>query len=141
MRIVVFCVLSVLFVGCDSSDSAEQQTVNDIPEIEAKEATESSTSTVPAASAKEQGKTVNHIAAFSVIVTKQSNGFGYQIFQGSKMVVDQPHIPAISGLHGFQTEHDAELVGNAMRDKLEQGIMPPTINKDEMRNLGIFLPQ
>ncbi len=72
-------------------------------------------------------------------IMHDQTGYGYQIFDGQQLIVSQPHIPAIQGLKGFQSQHDAEKVAELMLQKLNKGIVPPTVSIQEMRDLGIVL--
>lgn len=63
-------------------------------------------------------------------------GWGYSIYEGSKELIRQPHIPAIQGTQGFATKDQADRVAKEVVRKLENGIMPPTLSVDEMRKLG-----
>ena len=56
------------------------------------------------------------------------------------MYVKQEHIPAIAGVVPFASEADALQVGTLAKEKLENGLMPPTVTVEEMVNLGIVLP-
>lgn len=65
-------------------------------------------------------------------------GWGYQIFDGSKMIIEQKHIPAIQGISGFDTKEKAELVAKFILDKLNRDIFPPTVSADELDSLGVL---
>jgi hypothetical protein len=65
------------------------------------------------------------------------NGFGYKIYIEGNLYVDQPTIPAVAGNKGFKTKIDAEKVANLAIKKIRQGIIPPTISVEELKNLGI----
>lgn len=65
-------------------------------------------------------------------------GWGYDIFEGSKMVVHQPTIPAVQGMKGFKSEEDALKIADLVIRKLEQGMMPPTVSVEEMQELGVL---
>jgi hypothetical protein len=66
-----------------------------------------------------------------------TGGFGYDLLNGGKVTIHQPHIPAVSGTSGFSSKEDAEKVGNLMLLKIQKGIMPPTITVEELDSLGI----
>jgi len=66
-----------------------------------------------------------------------TGGFGYDLLNGGKVTIHQPHIPAVSGTSGFATKADAEKVGSLMLLKIQKGIMPPTISIEELDSLGI----
>lgn len=66
----------------------------------------------------------------------QNVGWGYSIYEGSKELIRQPHIPAIQGTQGFATKDQADRVAKEVVRKLDNGIMPPTLSIEEMRKLG-----
>lgn len=66
-----------------------------------------------------------------------SIGWGYEIKENGKVVIIQKHIPAIQGMNGFKTEEDAQRVGNLIVQKLNNNIFPPTIQVEELEQLGI----
>lgn len=67
-------------------------------------------------------------------------GWGYDIFEGDKLVVHQPHIPAIQGNYGFENADEALLVATKVIEKIDAGIMPPSLTKEELLQLGVKLP-
>lgn len=79
---------------------------------------------------------------FSVVVYEntaadQATGFGYDLLNTGKIMIHQPHIPAISGNKGFASKRDAEATGKLMLMKIQKGIMPPTISIEELDSLRI----
>jgi hypothetical protein len=64
-------------------------------------------------------------------------GWGYDIYEGSSIRIHQPHIPAVEGNRGFSSEADAIKVAEMVIYKLENGIVPPSITKQEMIQAGI----
>lgn len=79
----------------------------------------------------------NHFECKTIAV---DGGWGYTIYVDGALYVKQEHIPAIQGVFPFQSESDAFQVGSLAMQKLEQGIMPPTVTAEEMMNLGVVLP-
>ena len=77
---------------------------------------------------------------YAVKTIQVEGGWGYAIYVDSTMYVKQEHIPAIAGVVPFASEADALLVGTLAKEKLEHGLMPPTVTVEEMVNLGIVLP-
>ncbi len=67
----------------------------------------------------------------------EAGGYGYDIADGDKKIIHQPHIPAVSGTKGFLTYSDAEKAGKLMMYKIQQGIMPPTVSISELDSLKI----
>lgn len=65
-------------------------------------------------------------------------GWGYKILADGKTYINQPHIPAVSGSQGFESEEKAAKTADFAIYKLEQGIMPPTISVNELDSLGVL---
>ena len=65
-------------------------------------------------------------------------GWGYKIFKDGKQYINQPHIPAISGVKGFESEEDALKTADLARYKIENGIVPPTITIEELDSLQVL---
>ena len=78
---------------------------------------------------------------YSVKSTKQDNGWGYEIYKGSKLVINQKNIPAVQGNQSFKTETDAIKVGEFVVTKLLQNQFPPTLSLEELTSLGIEFNQ
>jgi hypothetical protein len=78
---------------------------------------------------------------YSVKSTKQENGWGYEIYKGSKLVINQKNIPAVQGNQSFKTETDALKVGGFVVTKLMQNQFPPTLSLEELTSLGIEFKQ
>ncbi|MCE3260521.1 MAG: hypothetical protein K0S12_2162 [Bacteroidetes bacterium] len=66
-------------------------------------------------------------------VSSPNNTWGYNIFANGKLVISQPHIPAINGNTGFKTKADAEKIAKLMIKKMKAGQMPPTITIEELK--------
>ncbi|MES2557811.1 MAG: DUF4907 domain-containing protein [Bacteroidota bacterium] len=73
-----------------------------------------------------------------VTIYSDSIGWGYDILEGSVRRIHQPHIPAVQGNQGFKSGSDAAKVAEKVIEKLNKGIMPPTVSVDEMRDLGVL---
>ena len=67
-----------------------------------------------------------------------SIGWGYSILEGTKVVVNQPHIPAIQGIKGFTSEARALRAGEEAAYKMEQGVVPPTLTVAELKALKVI---
>jgi len=52
------------------------------------------------------------------------------------MQIDQRNIPAINGLHYFESEEQAELAAALALEKIEQGFFPPTVSPLELDSIG-----
>lgn len=73
------------------------------------------------------------------IIDVLHNTFGYDIFVDGKLMVHQPTIPGVSGNDGFKKKADAEKVAQLVITKIRDGIMPPTVTRQEMEKLGVSL--
>lgn len=65
--------------------------------------------------------------------------WGYQIFKGDKMMIDQPTIPGVSGENGFMNAKQARLVAQKVIQKLKKGIFPPQVDVEELKQWGITI--
>lgn len=65
-------------------------------------------------------------------------GWGYDIYLNDVLKIHQPHIPVVQGIQGFKSAYDAELVAKKVIEKLDAGIMPPTLSEQELRELGVI---
>jgi hypothetical protein len=72
------------------------------------------------------------------LIYTENVGWGYDIYEGESLRIHQPHIPAVQGVHGFDTEAQAKEVANHICAKMNAGISPPTITIDEMRQMGVL---
>ncbi|MBL1280350.1 MAG: DUF4907 domain-containing protein [Fluviicola sp.] len=72
------------------------------------------------------------------VVFEENNGWGYQIFEGDKMLINQMHIPAIQGLQSFSTEEKARITAEFILLQVEQGNFPPTVTKETLDSLGVL---
>ena len=71
------------------------------------------------------------------IVPRLDNTYGYDIFQNGKLLIHQPAIPGREGNKGFRSAADAEKVALLVVAKIKNGIMPPAVTQQEMKEMGI----
>ena len=71
-------------------------------------------------------------------VIKLPNGFGYQIFSGEKLLVQQEFIPAVRGNQPFQSAKDAKKVAKLVIDKIRNR-SSPQISIDELKEMEIVI--
>jgi len=71
------------------------------------------------------------------ITDSEYAGFGFEILQGTSILIIQPHIPAIQGIKGFKTKEQASVIGNYMIYKINHGIMPPSVSVQDLDSLKI----
>lgn len=72
---------------------------------------------------------------------EESIGWGYDIMKNGKLLIHQPHIPAANGIKGFDSEKDAKKVAELMIEKIDEGIFPPSITLEELKELKIKIDQ
>jgi hypothetical protein len=72
------------------------------------------------------------------IIASTEDTFGYDILDGEKVLIHQPHVPAIPSLLGFKTREDARKVGDLVVKKISAKIFPPTVSVEELDSLGLF---
>lgn len=80
----------------------------------------------------------NKTAYSARIIFTDSLGWGYQIFDGNTMFINQLHIPSIQGNRGFKSREAAQLTANFILHKLANGIFPPTVDEKELDSLGVL---
>lgn len=84
-----------------------------------------------------------HVIVYSLsdttyhIIPSINNTYGYEILIDNRVLIRQQNIPAMPGLKGFRRKEDAEKVARLVLKKLAKGIMPPTIEKQELDKLKI----
>lgn len=71
--------------------------------------------------------------------TKQNDdgGWAYVVLMNGKQMINQAFIPGVQGKQSFTTEEDAQKVGELVKSKLENNIMPPSVRLSELDSLGI----
>ncbi|MBA3899261.1 MAG: DUF4907 domain-containing protein [Bacteroidetes bacterium] len=86
---------------------------------------------------EEPSEITENKADYRLEIFEQDNGWGYKIYAGQKVVIDQTHIPAISGVVAFYDKEQAEKTGKLVIAKIQSGIFPPTISITELDSLGV----
>ena len=79
--------------------------------------------------------------ATSTIVTKvisTNDGYGYQILEGDKILIQQEVIPAVAGKQSFRTVKDAQFVADVVLYKLLKGDSP-MLTVQELDELDIVM--
>ncbi len=72
------------------------------------------------------------------VIAGEAGTFGYDIYVDGKKTISQPNIPAVPGIMGFAKKEDAEKVAALAIEKMKKGVMPPTIEPEELRKLGVI---
>lgn len=72
------------------------------------------------------------------LIFREDLGWGYQVFLGSKLFINQEHIPAIQGMKGFDTREKAEITVLFVIEKIEKGETQPTLSVGELDSLKVL---
>ncbi|MFY7991190.1 MAG: DUF4907 domain-containing protein [Fluviicola sp.] len=139
MKIVSLVVIFFLF-ACSheqpKSDSTSNIEASITEDVQTDRITETATEDNVQPSASEKPK-VSSGKFVAKAVYSEGIGWGYDIYEGSSIRIHQPHIPAVEGNRGFSSEAEAIKVAELVIYKLENGIVPPSITKQEMIQAGI----
>jgi hypothetical protein len=130
IRLFPLCILSLLSCAEQKTETQTPATPN-ATEKQTSTSIESNKSTVDSTTAS------NKKTDYSVKSIQTENGWGYQIFKGKKLLINQPTIPAVQGNKSFSSELDAIKVGELVVNKLLQNQFPPTVSSEELISLGV----
>ncbi|MEY3350137.1 MAG: hypothetical protein RIQ50_248 [Bacteroidota bacterium] len=139
MKIVSLVVIFFLFACSQEqpkSDSTSNIEASITEDVQTDRITETATEDNVQPSASEKPK-VSSGKFVAKAVYSEGIGWGYDIYEGSSIRIHQPHIPAVEGNRGFSSEAEAIKVAELVIYKLENGIVPPSITKQEMIQAGI----
>jgi len=70
-------------------------------------------------------------------VFQSGTGWGYDITDNDKVLIHQPRIPGMSGIHPFISSAEAGKVAGLAILKIKKGVFPPTITYSELDSLKI----
>lgn len=74
----------------------------------------------------------------SKLIFDENIGWGYQIFKGAKLLINQNHIPAVQGVKGFSSKEKAQKTIDYIMPLLESGVFPPTITPEILDSLNVL---
>ncbi|MEL7586291.1 MAG: DUF4907 domain-containing protein [Prolixibacteraceae bacterium] len=74
-----------------------------------------------------------------VATFKTENGYGFRIEGKEKVLINQPFIPGIEGVHAFKTADDAFKTGNLVLEKIRNK-RSPGITVEELDSLEVDYP-
>lgn len=124
-----FIIILVLLCSCNSQDTPVEENTN----------SEKKNVQVPTLDSFRQTKDSTTALHYEfVTVFDENNGWGYKILQNGAPYINQPHIPAISGMKAFDSESDASRTATLVIYKLEHGIMPPSVSVNELDSIGVL---
>ncbi|MCR9173018.1 MAG: DUF4907 domain-containing protein [bacterium] len=69
-------------------------------------------------------------------VETEGQGWGYQLYKGARMQIDQKIVPSVNGIHYFQSQEKAELAAELALEKVAMGYFPPTVEPQELDSIG-----
>ena len=69
---------------------------------------------------------------------KSGTGWGYKVYVGNDIYINQPFIPGVPGRRYFVTEDDAKKVAELVVKKIMRHHLPPTVSGNELRQLHII---
>lgn len=113
-----------LFVGLSASAQLAQRNAEGQPAI--------------TATAAEFPRTPRKAAITHRIIDAPNGTYGYEILADGKLLVRQTNIPGQPGNTGCATKADAEKLATLVSDKVKRGEMPPTVKKEELKELSII---
>jgi len=64
--------------------------------------------------------------------------WGYDIYMGKRLFINQPGVPALPGNEGFKIKTDAEKVARLVIGKIKKGEMPPSVTLEEMKKIKVL---
>jgi hypothetical protein len=132
MKLSAVSITIILCMSCTNSDSTkENNTVIQQPTLSKSRRANKEVSSE--SKVKLEVKTYQNDSAIK--------GWGYDIYADGALYIHQPHIPAVPGNNGFQSEQKAETAGNFAVYKIRNNIMPPSISVKELDSLGVLLSE
>ncbi len=131
--------IALLLIGCNTpgtvpgtaTTAASEPTADNPTEVPTAQDT-STTAQFPAAS-----EHANAVLT-SAIIDAPNGTFGYNVYSDGQMLLNQTNIPGQPGIEGCKTKADAEKLAAFVIEKIKNGQMPPTVETDELKTLGII---
>lgn len=141
MKTFTGIVLLVLVCACSDTENE----IKDLRETESKVEHESSgyekTSKEPDSIVSKVDQIQENVQtsdwSYEVVLISENN-WGYQLFQKGTMIINQTSIPSVQGIDGFDSQEKADRTAKHIINKLENGIFPPTVNKEELDSLDVL---
>ena len=128
MRFIYIGFLLFLLISCENSTDEVKSTI----------VNETDPETRPSATMEEKIEVENvKKSPYEVKTVQNSLGWGYEVWKDGALIINQTHIPAIQGLRAFVSQEQAQKAADIIKNKLDQGVFPPTISIDELRSIGV----
>ncbi len=78
-------------------------------------------------------------AVLTYAVIDAPNGtFGYDVFSNGQLLLHQTNMPGQPGVEGCKTKADVEKLAAFVIEKIKKGLMPPTVETEELRTLELI---
>lgn len=133
-----FTLIALIFFSCsESSDRNYSENVSSNEEIHSTDIPDDTTTTVQSDSYSVQKENDINSSLSAKLIYSDSLGWGYQIFDGSHLIINQVHIPAVQGNKGFKSREAAQITANFVLHKLMNN-MRPAVSKKELDSLGVI---
>jgi len=71
------------------------------------------------------------------IIHSLENTYGYEILIKKRLFIHQPCIPGLPGNKGFARKSDAKKTARLVINKIQKGIVPPSITTKELDSMKI----
>ena len=136
-------ILSASLLSCNGENTTDENSVDAELSTENADTNSSSIETPPVGTDEDVPPPVMETVTPEQAVTFETfqnddASWGYKIYLDGKLYVNQPHVPAVQGKSGFKSREDAEQTAILVSDKVKNGISPPTVSKDELKELGVI---
>lgn len=74
---------------------------------------------------------------FSLNIIEVEDGWGYEVFKDSTLLIRQKNIPAVQGVKVLISKTQAETLGSFVLSKVKNGQFPPSVSIQELDSLNI----
>ena len=140
MKIFPVIGLIILTSACSDVESEIKDMRDSEPKVEQKspEVINTPDKTETSSEVKSNDVTTEHSEWTYKVVFISEKNWGYQLFQNGTMMINQTTIPSVQGIKGFDSQEKADRTAKHILTKLEKGIFPPTVNQEELENLGVL---
>lgn len=138
MRIVLVVLSAVLISSCSESENTIEDLRSPDDLIEQNTNVETIEIETPEEIPSDIGVDDPNVGWSYKVVSISENNWGYQLFEDGTMKINQTSIPSVQGVNGFDSEEKAERTAIHILQKLEKGIFPPTVDKEELDSLGVL---
>lgn len=141
-RTSVFIILTSVLISCAGKDTEDHQNRTSTSSESISEESEATENTIEEEPSQETPPIMESATSEQEVSTEtfqnEDESWGYKILLDGSVYVNQPHIPAVQGKKGFANELDAEKAATLVADKVRNGISPPTVSKEELKELGVI---